>query len=86
MSGPKDTESQAAFHGAQELNFPLLSDPDGSVAAKFKDCGIHVLDAPTELVPAALNHLGLEPNSHDVGDIKRAAELLQTLRGAALGA
>ena len=26
---------QARFHEEQELNFPLLSDPDGSVAAKY---------------------------------------------------
>lgn len=26
---------QAKFHEQQELNFPLLSDPDGSVAAKY---------------------------------------------------
>ena len=25
----------AKFHEAQELNFPLLSDPDGSAAGKF---------------------------------------------------
>ena len=30
-----DVASQRAFHDAQELNFPLLSDPDGSVAAKY---------------------------------------------------
>lgn len=30
-----DVRAQAAFHAAQELNFPLLSDPDGSVAAKY---------------------------------------------------
>ena len=28
-------EDQALFHGEQELNFPLLSDPDGSAAAKY---------------------------------------------------
>lgn len=27
--------SQKAFHSAQTLNFPLLSDPDGSVAARY---------------------------------------------------
>ena len=27
---------QKKFHLGQELNFPLLSDPDGSVAAKFE--------------------------------------------------
>ena len=30
-----DVKSQAAFHKAQKLNFPLLSDPDGSVAKKY---------------------------------------------------
>ncbi len=28
-------EDQALFHADQELNFPLLSDPDGSAAAKL---------------------------------------------------
>jgi len=30
-----DVKSQASFHEAQKLNFPLLSDPDGSVATKY---------------------------------------------------
>ena len=30
-----DVASQAAFAKSQELVFPLLSDPDGSVAAKY---------------------------------------------------
>lgn len=30
-----DVSSQRSFHEAQKLNFPLLSDPDGSVAAKY---------------------------------------------------
>ena len=30
-----DVASQAAFAKAQELNFTLLSDPDGSVATKY---------------------------------------------------
>ena len=30
-----DVAAQKAFHEAQELNFPLLSDPDGSVAQKY---------------------------------------------------
>lgn len=31
-----DVASQAAFAKEQELQFPLLSDPDGSVAAKYR--------------------------------------------------
>jgi peroxiredoxin Q/BCP len=30
-----DVNAQRSFHDAQKLNFPLLSDPDGSVAAKY---------------------------------------------------
>lgn len=30
-----DVTSQKSFHEAQKLNFPLLSDPDGSVASKY---------------------------------------------------
>lgn len=30
-----DVATQAAFHEEQELNFALLSDPDGSAAAKY---------------------------------------------------
>lgn len=30
-----DVATQAAFHEAQELHFPLLSDPDGGVARKY---------------------------------------------------
>ena len=46
------------------------------LAAKFKDCGIHVLDAPTEIIPTALMYLGKDPNSHDKADLKAAQELL----------
>ncbi|MFG0318667.1 MAG: peroxiredoxin [Planctomycetota bacterium JB042] len=30
-----DVANQATFHEEQELNFPLLSDPDGSASAKY---------------------------------------------------
>jgi peroxiredoxin Q/BCP len=30
-----DVAAQKSFHEAQKLNYPLLSDPDGSVAAKY---------------------------------------------------
>ncbi len=48
--------------------------------AKFADCGVHLLDAPTELFPAALNYLGLDPDSKDADDIAQAAALLQSIR------
>ncbi len=48
--------------------------------AKLKDCGVFVLDAPTELIPAALKYLGTDPDSKDVGDIEKAGELLKKIR------
>ena len=49
-------------------------------AAKFKDCGVYVLDTADEVVPAALNYLGLDPNSKDQADLDKAGELLMTIR------
>ena len=48
---------------------------------KFKDCGIHLLDAPVELVRAALRYKGLNPDSRDKDDLKVAEELLTSIRG-----
>ena len=59
-------------------SWAMLFDP--AIAAKFQDCGIHVLDAPGEIIPAALNYLGLNPDSHDKDDIKKAGELLASVR------
>ncbi|MGQ0675016.1 MAG: polyamine ABC transporter substrate-binding protein [Rhodospirillales bacterium] len=53
---------------------------DPAVASKFKDCGIMVLDAPDELVPAALRYLGLNPDAKDSGSIAKAEELLMKAR------
>mgnify|MGYP000200476059 CR=1 FL=1 len=47
---------------------------------KLKDCGVHVLDAPTEMFPAALKYLGLDPDSKDPAEIEKAGELLKSIR------
>lgn len=66
--------------GDMPLNtWDLLFKPE--VAAKLKDCGIHVLDAPEDLFPIALNYLGLNPDSKKPEDINKAGEVLMRLRG-----
>ena len=35
--------------------------------AKFRDCGIHMLDSADDILPAALGYLGLDPNSTKAG-------------------
>jgi putrescine transport system substrate-binding protein len=48
--------------------------------AKFRDCGIHMLDSADDIIPAALHFLGLNPNSNDPNDLDKAAELLMKVR------
>ena len=56
----------------------MLFDPE--VVSKFADCGIHMLDAPTELIPAALNYIGEDPASHDPKVIEKAEAVLMAIR------
>jgi len=48
--------------------------------AKFKDCGVHMLDSADDIFPAALNYLGLDPNSTKQADLEKAAELIGKVR------
>jgi putrescine transport system substrate-binding protein len=48
--------------------------------AKFKDCGVHMLDSADDILPAALNYLGLDPNATGKADLDRAAELVGRIR------
>ncbi|MEL1265299.1 polyamine ABC transporter substrate-binding protein [Pseudoxanthomonas putridarboris] len=48
--------------------------------AKLKDCGVTLLDTPSEIIPIALNYLGEDPNSTDPATIDKAAALLKTIR------
>ncbi len=48
--------------------------------AKLKECGVHMLDAPTEMLPAALNYLGKNPDSRDRADLAEAAKVLEGVR------
>ncbi|MGQ0673257.1 MAG: polyamine ABC transporter substrate-binding protein [Hyphomicrobium sp.] len=48
--------------------------------SKFKDCGIHFLDAPDDVLPAVLNYLGLDPNSKEQADIDKATALMSSIR------
>ena len=59
-------------------SWAMILDPE--VVSRFADCGVHVLDAPTEMIPAALNYLGLDPDTHDAGEIGQAAALLESIR------
>jgi len=48
--------------------------------AKFKDCGVHMLDSADDILPAALNWLGLDPNSTRKEDLEKAAQAVEKVR------
>jgi putrescine transport system substrate-binding protein len=56
----------------------LIFDP--KQIAKFKDCGVSVLDAPDELLKITLAWMGRDPNSQKEEDLKAAEEKLMAIR------
>jgi putrescine transport system substrate-binding protein len=53
---------------------------DPARIAKFKDCGVHLLDSSDDIMSAALFYLKLDPNSSDPADLQKAADLLTKIR------
>ncbi|NDW45823.1 polyamine ABC transporter substrate-binding protein [Ruegeria sp. PrR005] len=47
---------------------------------KLAACGVHFLDAPTEIIPAALKYLGENPDSHEADVIEKVEPLLMGVR------
>ncbi len=55
----------------------LIFDPANM--EKLAGCGVHLLDAPAEVIPAALAYLGEDPNSHDPDGIAKADAVLSAV-------
>lgn len=56
----------------------MLFDPE--TVARLSDCGVAMVDAPAHVIPAALNHLGLPPDSKDTDHLEQAAALVSSVR------
>jgi putrescine transport system substrate-binding protein len=59
-------------------SWKLIFDP--AVISKFKDCGISMLDDPTDMIGTALLYLGKDPNSESEADLKAAEDVLMKIR------
>jgi len=59
-------------------SWALVLDPANM--EKLAECGVHFLDAPAEMIPAALNYLGEDPNSHDPDVIAKAEAAYEGVR------
>ncbi|WP_458756416.1 polyamine ABC transporter substrate-binding protein [Afipia sp. TerB] len=59
-------------------SWDFVFDPDK--LAKFKDCGVHMLDSPDDILPAALTWLKIDPNSTRREDLEKAAAAVGKVR------
>jgi putrescine transport system substrate-binding protein len=50
--------------------------------AKFKACGVYLLDSADDILPAALKYLGFDPNSRNAAELQKATDLLLSIRSS----
>ena len=48
--------------------------------AKFKSCGVYLLDSSDDILPAALKYLGFDPNSRNPTELQKATDLVISIR------
>ena len=53
---------------------------DPTIVSKFADCGVTVLDAPTEMLNAMLLYLGRNPDSESLADLDAAEQGFKAIR------
>jgi putrescine transport system substrate-binding protein len=76
--GYNEDEIRERMADAPTDSWAMIFDPD--VISKFADCGVQLLDSPTDILPAALNYLGKNPDSKEAHDLRAAADLVATIR------
>jgi putrescine transport system substrate-binding protein len=76
--GYNEAKILAAMPDAPIDSFAMFYDP--AVVSKFKDCGVSVLDAPSEVVGTVLIYLGKDANSENPDDLAAAEKVLTSVR------
>jgi putrescine transport system substrate-binding protein len=56
----------------------MLFDP--GIVSRFAECGVSVLDAPSEVIGTVLIYLGKDPNSENLDDLEAAMRVLHSVR------
>ena len=59
-------------------SFAMLYDP--KIVSRFAECGVSVLDAPSEVIGTVLIYLGRDPNSEKLEDLAAAEAVLMSIR------
>ncbi len=72
-------QARALLGEAKIDSWDIVFKPE--LIAKFKDCGVMMLDSADDVLPSALHYLGLNPNSTSPADLEKAADLVMKVRG-----
>lgn len=76
--GHNEEKVKAIMANAPVDSWRMIFVPE--VAAKFKDCGISVLDDAEQVLGSALIYLGEDPDSNDPAVLEKAVELVSKVR------
>ena len=76
--GYNPDQIKARMPDAPTDSFRMLFDPE--VVKNFQDCGVALIDESVDIYAAALNFLGLDPNSESSEDLQKAQTLLESIR------
>ena len=69
---------KALMPGAPVDSLAMFYDP--KVISRFKDCGVSIIDEPTEVISTVLLYLGRDPNSEKPADLAAAERVLMSIR------
>ncbi len=74
-----NVEKIKAVLGVERIDsWAVLYEPEN--IKKLAGCGVALLDSADEMIPSMLNYLGLDPNSQNPEDYKKAEERLMAIR------
>jgi putrescine transport system substrate-binding protein len=76
--GYNEGKVKAIMPDAPVDSWRLVFEP--AIVSRFKDCGIGVLDSPSDIVPLVLIYLGKDANSESKEDLRLAEETLMAIR------
>lgn len=87
-SAPYTWGSNGVTYNVEKIKARMPDAPIGSLAmlfdpkivSRFADCGVTLMDAPTEVIPLALKYLGKDPRSAAPADLKAVEKLLLDIR------
>ena len=69
---------RSVFPDAPIGSMDLIFEPENM--EKLAECGVSFLESPTDIIPMALAHLGLDPSSNNAKDYKTVGKMLAKIR------